>query len=299
MSNWAIVAIPDENDYTWRLSSEKVPHITLLFLGDQTNNPNEVRVASFVEHVAEGMHSFGLQVDKRGVLGPKDAEVLFFKQNRYLKDLADARASLLGNPVIKAAYLSTEQYPDWQPHLTMGFPETPAKPDDRDYPGLQWVGFSKLALWTEDYAGYVFDLDDKNYGDDLAMSDNTANFLAHHGVKGMRWGRHLPGKDRVSVNAKADARTEASPDAVKARTLGKTAKRSGTAALSNSELQTLVTRQNLEQQYSRLNPGTVKKGNAHIKEILAIAGTVTAGYALYESPIGKLARGAINSKIKK
>ena len=35
MSNLVIVAIPDENDRVWKVSSEKIPHMTLLFLGDE------------------------------------------------------------------------------------------------------------------------------------------------------------------------------------------------------------------------------------------------------------------------
>lgn len=34
MANWAIVAIPEERDPVWKYSSEKVPHMTLLFLGE-------------------------------------------------------------------------------------------------------------------------------------------------------------------------------------------------------------------------------------------------------------------------
>lgn len=298
MSNWAIVAIPDEDDYVWKISSEKVPHVTLLFLGDQTDNQNEVKTAGFLEHVVDISHRFMLEVDHRGTLGPKDADVLFMAKNSQYRQLAETRANLLRNPEILRMYLGAEQFPNWEPHLTLGFPETPAKPDNRDYPNLHWINFNRLALWTEDYSGYEFIL--PNYGEMevLSMSDKTEDFLSHYGVLGMHWGRRKDKVGKVKVAAKSEGRTKPSEDAVKAKTFEKTAKTNGTASLTNAELQQLVTRKNLEQQYNRLSPNTVKKGNDHVKEVLAIAGTATAGYALYKSPLGQIAEQAIKRKLK-
>lgn len=70
------------------------------------------------------------------------------------------------------------------------------------------------------------------------------NFLAHYGVKGMRWGARkaaqLP-KEGVSKDAKTALD-------IRAR-----AKKSKPKALSNKELQDAINRMNLEQQFKRLS----------------------------------------------
>lgn len=95
------------------------------------------------------------------------------------------------------------------------------------------------------------------------MTDEVEDFLEHFGVKGMKWGRHKAqsGPTAVSVSrepgkkVKARGGTGLSPheDAVNAAVTKQKAKSSTTDSLSNKELQDLVTRMNLEQQYSRLS----------------------------------------------
>jgi 2'-5' RNA ligase len=190
----AIVAIPAEDDYVWRISSEKVPHCTLLFLGEAEDKPVD-RISAFLGHAVRSadFSPFGLSVDHRGILGDDKADVLFFKRDRYsFKRFEEFRGQLLKNNDIRDAYDSVEQFPEWQPHLTLGYPETPAKPDKRDYPGIQWVQFDRIALWTGNYDGPWFRLE---YNDDLAevamssVADAGQEFvLEHFGVKGMKWG---------------------------------------------------------------------------------------------------------------
>lgn len=195
MSNLVIVAIPDENDRVWKVSSEKVPHLTLLFLGDESKVSNLDQIMLFVEHAANTtLKRFYLPVDRRGEMGADQADVLFFKKGRYdYKAIRDFRVALLQDNNIKTAYDSATQFEGpWNPHLTLGYPAAPAKPDntDRDF-GFYDVGFNKVAVWTGDFDGPEFLL--KDYWDefdalesvpmDVAMSD-----LAHVGVKGMRWG---------------------------------------------------------------------------------------------------------------
>jgi hypothetical protein len=86
--------------------------------------------------------------------------------------------------------------------------------------------------------------------------------IFHWGVKGMRWGVR---KDRSPVEvttsskpggrvkAKGGQNQPASEDAVKAAQAHRIARKSTTDALSNKELQALVNRMNLEQQYNQLN----------------------------------------------
>lgn len=93
--------------------------------------------------------------------------------------------------------------------------------------------------------------------------------LQHFGVKGMRWGvrkRNDVGIAEVTVLndlkrtptarivTKKGAGITASDDAARAAGYKQIAKKSGTNALDNKQLQALVTRMNLEHQYSRLQP---------------------------------------------
>lgn len=216
MSNLVIVAIPDENDRVWKVSSEKIPHLTLLFLGDVDKVAHADQIVQFVEHAASmTLQRFYLPVDRRGELGEDKADVLFFKKGRYdYKAIRDFRVQLLKDNNIRTAYDSTEQFDGpWQPHLTLGYPTDPAKPQDadHDYPFYD-IQFTKIAVWLDDFDGPEFLL--KDWWDeyesmdavpmDVAMSDISqagADFiLEHHGVKGMRWGVT---KEQVGGAAKA------------------------------------------------------------------------------------------------
>lgn len=243
-----IVAIPAQDDYVWRLSSEKVPHLTLLFLGELSAGVSLVRIAEHLEHVVStSMCRFGLSVDRRGELGENKADVLYF--NTYnLEKLLEFRTYLLRNTDISLAYNSAPQYPEWIPHLTMGYPETPAKKDDREYPGIHWVNFDRIALWTGDYEGPEFRLEDK-YDEyrSLRMSDAGAEFLEHFGIKGMKWGVR---RSRAQIDASP------SSDHTSSRETQAKIKKGGVKAASNKELQELVTRMNLEQQYARIAPAS-------------------------------------------
>lgn len=77
-------------------------------------------------------------------------------------------------------------------------------------------------------------------------------YLAHFGVKGMKWG--------VRKDDSAGSAQETSSDVKRAQAAAaKVTKRGGTSALDNSELQALVNRMNLEQQYSTLSSKTQTK----------------------------------------
>lgn len=90
--------------------------------------------------------------------------------------------------------------------------------------------------------------------------------LLHYGVVGMKWG-------------KTKAVIPASADAERASALKVRAKQGGPKSLSNQELQTLVTRLNLEQQYTRLNPKQKSEGLDFAKQALKIVGPLAIDLA--------------------
>jgi 2'-5' RNA ligase len=206
-TNLVIAAIPDENDRVWKVSSEKIPHLTVLFLGDVNAVSNLEQIVQFVEHAANtSLKRFYLPVDRRDELGADKADVLFFKKGRYdYKAIRDFRAALLQDNNIKTAYDSAAQFDGpWQPHLTLGYPETPANPipDDQAWQFYD-VCFNKIAVWTADFEGPEFLL--KDYWDEMEALESVPMDIAysdieHHGVKGMRWGVR---KEQVGSGAKA------------------------------------------------------------------------------------------------
>jgi hypothetical protein len=110
----------------------------------------------------------------------------------------------------------------------------------------------------------------RNYSEEQARKIRAADdSLNHFGRKGMKWGEHIFGRDRGSST------TPGSSDAARATEYKLRAKEHGTRVLSNDELQHLVTRLNLEQNYSRLTAerSKVEKGHTVVKTILSAGKT--------------------------
>lgn len=219
MANLVIVAIPAADDPVWAVSSEKAPHLTILFLGDAVSNPNVAKIVEYVKERARQLEPFNLLVDHRGTLGSDEADVLFFTKEIPWQ-LIDFRETLKYNQEIQMAYNAIPQRTDWKPHLTLGYPDTPAHPDDWDPMGTQYVSFDKVAVWYGDSEGSEFVLTENprptNWSEqDMAMSDAGAqavNELMHHGVKGMKWGvrKDKPSSSDITLaRAKQNSRAAA------------------------------------------------------------------------------------------
>lgn len=130
------------------------------------------------------------------------------------------------------------------------------------------------------------------------MADTaTDKFLKHYGVPGMKWGRRKKYTPSVKINVRrANGSTKEvktlhpsqlrpiSKDAKNAETFSRIAKTQGTQALSNQQLQALVNRQNLERQYSQLNPKQISAGRQLANSLLNGApGLVKVGMGAYKS----------------
>jgi hypothetical protein len=301
MSSVAIVAIPAQSSWVRNVSSEKVPHLTLLYLGEEPLGTNSQQILEYVEHASSLLKVFWLPIDRRGKLGPKKADVLFF--NKDYSSIADFRDHLLSNDRIHALYSSVEQYDEWTPHLTLGFPESPA----HSSPVLdEGVVFDSIAVWTGEYSGPSFKL--KLMPEmETFMSD-----LQHYGVKGMRWGVRrnpdrstgTPGVIRghkssdgtpMVIRKKTNEGHPEAPDSLRAREFKNRAKKFGPSALNNDELQALVQRMNLEKQYSQLQPPTAgKKTQKFVADFLISAGKQQASKAVNDQ-LSKI----IMAKLKK
>ncbi len=225
-TSFVVVALPSENDRVTKFSSEKKPHLTLCYLDGGMFDASQLELAmGYVQHAASELNPFMLHVEERGTLGDKNADVLFFDKN-WSKNIARFRDSLLRNDLMMTAYQSADQFPQWTPHLTMGYPETPAKKMDQEDDGFWYVNFDRIAFWTGDSNGPEFKLKYPDDTTELAMSqidrgraalgsilshadagfnledvyggfldlletnlsDLNDNPVEHSGVKGMKWG---------------------------------------------------------------------------------------------------------------
>jgi hypothetical protein len=184
--------------------------------------------------------------------------------------------------------------------------------------------------------GFIIDLQpvEPVAHDDLEA--RVADFLAHYGVLGMKWGQHLKDhgvksttkkaattakaavkkdiKERTSTQTTVRAKPgqlvrvvggngrSAHDDAVKARTAEQIAKKNTLDALSNQELQHLVNRMNLESQYRNLasNETRVSAGEKFATDLLskhdAKINTALAVGLGPAAPVGKM---VIDGALKK
>jgi 2'-5' RNA ligase len=305
-----VVALPSENDYVHKVSSEKNPHLTLLYLGEPDYDQGQItKLQEYVDYASTFLFQFSLEVDRRGELGDKKADVLFFYKDYLSRKIQTFRDHLLQNPLISAAYHGTEQFEGWTPHLTLGYPETPAKKPPNDFDaGVTFVQFDRVALWIGDSEGPTFDLKPFRYDMEVAMSqiqsphsvmsevEQTA--LRHYGVKGMKWGVRRA-DDQPSVAPKPPS---VSADVKAAVNAQRKISQGGTQTLSNQELQGLLTRMNLERQYRTMmtappEKSSVDRGHDQVKKVLALGKTVNDVRQFLKTPTGVAVKTGVTTAV--
>lgn len=120
---------------------------------------------------------------------------------------------------------------------------------------------------------------------------NGNNELYHYGVVGMKWGVRRTQAQLGRIDKKA-AKENWSADATEVAKI-KTKK---VKQMSNAELNKVNNRKNLEQNYSRMNPSSIKKGLAVAGAVAGALGTVAALYTNGEKVIGigkKIVKGTV------
>jgi len=110
--------------------------------------------------------------------------------------------------------------------------------------------------------------------------DEIDKVLAHFGVKGMKWGVRR-NRRPVAVTAKTKPggkikvrggkNQRATKDAVDAAKLQQRARKSKPSSLSNADLQKLIRRMQLEQQYKQLRRQDLLAGSNQIRDLLNVA----------------------------
>jgi hypothetical protein len=126
--------------------------------------------------------------------------------------------------------------------------------------------------------------------DELFQEDLVGSFLIHYGIKGMRWGVRKS-SNRSGGKKPAPRR---SADAKKAQSVLARQKKSGTQALSNSDIQIAIRRLQLEQQLSTLTPrreSTLRRGQRAINETLNMGNSVNRAIQFANSPAGRAMAG--------
>ena len=123
------------------------------------------------------------------------------------------------------------------------------------------------------------------------------DYLAHYGVKGMKWGRR---KKRGSDDSDGDSkkRPTTSKDAKQAKGLQKSVDDKGVGHLSNKELQDVITRMELQRKYENITKkgSRVESGKNFIADILADAAKNVATSYLEDLIKGAASSGASRAK---
>ncbi len=170
-----VVLVPANTDPIVAASSEPA-HVTTIWFGEMESiAASPVDLQEAVESYAATLNGpVIVPVRERGTLGEDDADVVFLEPTDSLVALRDG---LLERPEVRAAHDAAEQFPEWTPHVTLGYPDRPAR---GEYDATE-VTFDRISLWlggehydypmgggavtaaatgTFDMAGVVADVDD-------------------------------------------------------------------------------------------------------------------------------------------
>jgi hypothetical protein len=138
---WALIAMLPADEDVNAASSEDIAHMTTIWFGEPTDTFDLQSIAMDVKMYAREATPVTVPVNERGTLGDDEADVLFLEATESLLAFRDG---LLDHPAIREAHDAAEQYLEWTPHVTLGYPEAPAR---AEYSGEQ-ITFDRLAVWV-------------------------------------------------------------------------------------------------------------------------------------------------------
>lgn len=151
-----VVLLPADDDPITAATSEDQAHMTFVWMGDVSDIDDAARAA-----IGGEVSSYATALDgpivvpvmRRGQLGDDGAEVVFLERSDSL--LAARDGLMESSPNLLAAHDAAEQFPEWTPHVTLGYPEgVEGGPAVGEYDGTE-VTFDRLGLWLGgDYTEY-------------------------------------------------------------------------------------------------------------------------------------------------
>jgi hypothetical protein len=124
----------------------------------------------------------------------------------------------------------------------------------------------------------------------MDVDEAIQNVLAHHGIKGMKWGIRRQKTKTVTIETKRKNKTKAKggeglpihQDAVAKVTVAQVKKKSGVNALSDNDLRAYANRLQLEAQVSRLESEQKSAGRRWVSKFMQNSGNQTASTASNE-----------------
>ncbi len=139
-----VFLIPEASDPIVAASSEQA-HMTTIWLGDM-NDLDEDTIGAIRGEIAAYVANLDGPVVvptlDQGELGDEGAMVQFLELTEALAALRDGL--LAASPTVQRVMDSVEQFPEWTPHITLGYPETPPT---GEYDG-DAVTFDRVGLWV-------------------------------------------------------------------------------------------------------------------------------------------------------
>lgn len=271
-----IVALPRAMDPI-RLVGNEDKHATLLFFGETNTLPSEARfvLEDTAKRICKIFGSFSESIENVTRLGSDDPPALVALTSG--RQLGVIRKSMLINPKVVEYLTNTNQFPSYTPHVTLDYPDYAGEAELRDLmQSLYRIQFDRLALWWGNEQ-IEFSLDSfDGESTDVKMSDGAGiiqRILEHSGVKGMRWGvRRTPAQlaaGKASSDKSIREKLGLRPKAAKPASSGSSS--SGTSHhIPDHELQALVNRMRLEQEFRKLSSEAAphKKADGFIKSLI-------------------------------
>lgn len=153
-----VVLLPAESDPISAASSEDMAHLTFVWMGD-VRDLDEGHEASIAGEISSYASIVGgpvvVPVRERGPLGDEGADVVFLEPSESLIALRDGLMETSAE--ITRAHDAAEQFPEWTPHVTLGYPENIENgPAVGEYDG-ESVTFDRFGLWLGGvYTEYPF-----------------------------------------------------------------------------------------------------------------------------------------------